>query len=517
MSATTNNSSPSATSTKSQLKRKRRPPVQPWRKPKDMPKRYLSAYNLFYKDERERMLKAGLDPKNKTNAHGSARPLSEAGDGGKLKEEKEEVKTTLTPKLPDPNAPKNNAARKHARSSGIGFANLTRIVAEKWKKLDPALKAPYEEVAAQDKERYRKQMLVWRAKEKAKSEAGATVEEETTEAYAAGSDGNTELYDATPTEPERSPQEVYRNYPGNYHGHHHFLGHTYEPSGSASVPITPQKEMSGTKPVSDVVNAKTGTEFTPNSDSLQRRVHSFDSSHGEQGTPPVYGYPPDYRGRWEAYERYQGHRMGSPYHHTPYPPSTVGMGGYAVPLGPSSMVHPARAHGNPGPDSRYEYSYGPPSHHHHHYHREYSSYPAYYTPPQSAHSNPHGNPHMHPDFSTPPYYHHNDVSRPPYTYGYHHHPAYHHSTPTTPSIREETLQLQASRAEFQNRNHSSEPQASSQSKDNSPSRKHAPTTRNDAKFSSGTKNDHSLLTSLGNIDSNLDTETVDFLTTLDLE
>lgn len=99
--------SPSPTS---KPKRKRKPPAQPWRKPPGFPKRYLSAYNLFFKQERERLLKAGIGTDS-----------SAPGEG--FDEDNEDYEITK-PTLPDPTAPKSNAARKHARSSGIGFANL---------------------------------------------------------------------------------------------------------------------------------------------------------------------------------------------------------------------------------------------------------------------------------------------------------------------------------------------------------------------------------------------------------
>ncbi|KAG7356482.1 HMG high mobility group box-containing protein [Nitzschia inconspicua] len=117
--------------TKEQVKhkRKRRPPAVPWKKPKDMPRRPLSAYNLFFKERREAMMAAA----------------------------KETETSQSTPSF---------GRRKSNKSVGIGFANLARTIATEWKILDPNTKAPYESRAAADKSRYDKEMLVWRAKQK---------------------------------------------------------------------------------------------------------------------------------------------------------------------------------------------------------------------------------------------------------------------------------------------------------------------------------------------------------------
>jgi hypothetical protein len=113
-------------------KRKRRPPLVPWKKPKDMPRRPLSAYNIFFREQREAMMRAAAAEKGVAAAS----------------------KTAKRPR------------KRSSKSVGIGFANLTRTMAANWKKLDSEARAPYAGVAASEKERYNQEMLVWRAKQK---------------------------------------------------------------------------------------------------------------------------------------------------------------------------------------------------------------------------------------------------------------------------------------------------------------------------------------------------------------
>ena len=79
-----------------------------WKKPLGMPKRPLSAYNLFFAEERQRLLES----------NGSKRPR-------------------------------------------LGFSGLARKVAAKWKELDEASKAPYVATAEKEKERYNREVAEW--------------------------------------------------------------------------------------------------------------------------------------------------------------------------------------------------------------------------------------------------------------------------------------------------------------------------------------------------------------------
>jgi hypothetical protein len=110
-----------------------------------MPKRPLSAYNLFFQHERNQL---------KAEQH------SQAAADAKAKSKKTGTK------------------RKHEKVSGIGFAPLAKLVAARWKSLDAESKAPFEERAAVDKARYDKAVAIWRVKDnkkKALKKAGKLV------------------------------------------------------------------------------------------------------------------------------------------------------------------------------------------------------------------------------------------------------------------------------------------------------------------------------------------------------
>lgn len=108
-----------------------------WRKPRGMPKRPMSSYNLFFQLERERL----------------------------VNDEEERVFTpedidriAKIQKLKDMSCQK----RKHRKSHGkISFSKLARVIADKWKALDNSSKAAFFERAAREKDEYKVAVEEW--------------------------------------------------------------------------------------------------------------------------------------------------------------------------------------------------------------------------------------------------------------------------------------------------------------------------------------------------------------------
>ena len=100
-----------------------------WKKPKDKPKRPLSAYNLFFQHERERLLYGDDEP-----------PQAASQEDDKI-----------IPSEPDRKA-----------DGRIGFAALAKEVASKWRLLEPYEKESFEKEAEKEKDRYRSELAVWK-------------------------------------------------------------------------------------------------------------------------------------------------------------------------------------------------------------------------------------------------------------------------------------------------------------------------------------------------------------------
>jgi len=91
------------------------------------PKRSLSAYNLFFKAERQNLLKS----------------LPDRRQFGKRK-------------------PRNSHGK-------MGFAEMARVISQKWKQITPAEKAPFDHLAQQDRMRYKQEMAAWKQEKQATS------------------------------------------------------------------------------------------------------------------------------------------------------------------------------------------------------------------------------------------------------------------------------------------------------------------------------------------------------------
>ncbi|CAB9521667.1 high mobility group [Seminavis robusta] len=116
------------------------------KKPKDKPKRPLSAYNYFFKEERQKILKYVLaeDPSVVEN---------------------------------DPNSDDyiDDAMFKRLKKEGnkVSFDEMGKIIGARWKNIDPDRLAKYSELASEDAERYKKEMKSYNSRQEAKMRSEA--------------------------------------------------------------------------------------------------------------------------------------------------------------------------------------------------------------------------------------------------------------------------------------------------------------------------------------------------------
>ena len=116
------------------------------KKPKDKPKRPLSAYNFFFKEEREKILKVVLaeDPKEVDNDPESEDYINEEMMG-RLKKE----------------------------GGKVSFEEMGKLIGQRWKNIDPDRLSKYSELAAEDTERYKKEMQSYNGRQEAKMRSEA--------------------------------------------------------------------------------------------------------------------------------------------------------------------------------------------------------------------------------------------------------------------------------------------------------------------------------------------------------
>eukprot|EP00978_Attheya_sp_CCMP212_P001540 scaffold3163_cov60-Attheya_sp.AAC.10 len=114
------------------------------KKPKDMPRRPLSAYNIFFRDTRNTILQSLSAPQNL--------------DGNK----EQDLKNT---KALDTEDEKSSSGRNRPHGK-IGFENLAKIIGKQWKESESSeeIRSQYKTLAKRDMLRYETEMKEYKAK-----------------------------------------------------------------------------------------------------------------------------------------------------------------------------------------------------------------------------------------------------------------------------------------------------------------------------------------------------------------
>mmetsp|Transcript_10103 Transcript_10103/g.23703 ORF Transcript_10103/g.23703 Transcript_10103/m.23703 type:complete len:329 (-) Transcript_10103:220-1206(-) len=116
------------------------------KKPKDKPKRPLSAYNFFFKEEREKIIKVVL-----------------AEDPSAVKQDPED----------DGFLDAETIGRLKKEGGKVSFEEMGKIIGQRWKNIDPDRLSKYSELAAEDTERYKTEMQAYNGRQEAKMRSEA--------------------------------------------------------------------------------------------------------------------------------------------------------------------------------------------------------------------------------------------------------------------------------------------------------------------------------------------------------